>query len=47
MADLVRKHASIREDQQEYLEETALNFSKFVRMKLDQRMEEDGFETEG
>lgn len=37
-----RKHVTLRQDQIEYLEETPLNFSKFVRQKVDQEMREDG-----
>lgn len=32
----------LREDQREYLDKTPLNFSKFVRMKVDEKMREDG-----
>lgn len=46
MSRKVTKNALIREDQKEYLDETAINFSKFVRIKLDERMKEDGYEPE-
>jgi len=36
---LTRKNIKIREDQDEFLQDSSLNFSKFVRNKLDERME--------
>jgi len=36
---LKQKNIKIREDQEEFLEDSALNFSEFVRQKLDERME--------
>lgn len=40
------KQTSIRihEYQEEYLDEVAINLSKFVRNSIDERMEEDGFD---
>ena len=46
MSEIVTKNVGIREDQKEYLEDTAINFSKFVRMVLDDRMKEDGYTPE-
>jgi hypothetical protein len=42
----VQKTISIKEEQGEYLEKTDMNFSRFVRQKLNQRMKEDGFDVE-
>jgi len=36
-----QKNLNIREDQQTYLEENHLNFSKLVRELLDEHMEEE------
>lgn len=42
----VQKTISIKEKHGEYLEKTDMNFSRFVRLKLDERMKEDGFDVE-
>lgn len=37
----VIKTVAIRPDQQKYIEESTMNFSKFVRKVLDKEMEKD------
>lgn len=42
----VQKTVSVEERQANYLAQTDMNFSKFIRDKLEERMKEDGFDVE-
>ncbi len=42
----VRKSAYINEEHDKYLEDTGKNFSLWVRNKIDEEMQKDGYEVE-
>ena len=44
--DTVRKSAYINEEHQEYLQDTGKNFSLWVRNKIEEEMQKDGYEVE-
>jgi len=44
--ELKQKGIYIRPDQEEWLEETGRNFSLWIRNKIDEEMQKDGYEVE-
>ena len=44
--ELKQKGIYIRPDQEEWLEDTGKNFSLWIRNKIDEEMQKDGYEVE-